>query len=902
MKTDTTNPPLLRTKLHRPPVTAETVRRKRLHELMDRALELPLTLVSAPAGYGKSMLVSHWAESLDTTPAWLSLDPNDSDLKLFLRYFLAAVETVLPDACPETRALSTSPNPVPLPVLGGCLVNELDTADSPLVLVLDDYHRIDPMSDVHELLQFLLEQTLPMLRLVLVTRSDPPFLIASLRGRGRLTEIRLRDLQFTASETSEYLERSSELKVSEEALESLEQQTEGWIVALRLISLHLQQIDDPEAFLKSLHGGIQHTREYLLLEVLARLPSRTLDCMLRTAILDRFCPELCEAVWATAVDSEKPDPDGRHFVETLSASNLFIIPLDAQGNWFRFHHLFQEMLHDQLETRASPREIATLHLRASEWFEGEGLITESIEHALAAGDPEHAAGVVERHRTAELDEDRWYVVRKWLDLLPEACTQQHAGLLLAEAWILYEQFQLQTIPVILDRVGPLLEGKSADQALVGELQFFRGALHYWEGRGEESRRGIQEARVRLPEARGLAGGLLGLYVGITDCMNGHKDQAVRTLNALVQETGSLEGIYDSRLIAGLYFVRHLSGDLGQAEGEARRLQVVAEKSDIAYTKAWSWYMQACARMHRHDLAGALDLFAAVVRQRYILHTRAALDALAGLAISQQLTRQMDEAAETVSMLREFALRLDDPQCLSVADSCRARVSLLRGDVTEPMQWARSFGEPPVVSELFMWLEVPWITRARVLIAGGTGEALTDALDLLAAIRRQSEACRFTCQTIEVVVLQSLALERRGRADEALECLREALALAGPGGWIRPFVEAGPPMGKLLGRLPAQDSDAAFVQQILSAATEAGRSVDPGPQQAQQPPVDLLTDREQEILELLAQRLQYKEIAAQLFISPQTVNSHLKNVYQKLGVSSRRQAVARASKLGLLSST
>jgi LuxR family maltose regulon positive regulatory protein len=831
---------------------------------------------------------------LDDPCAWLSLDAEDGELEVFLSYLLAAIGSVVPGACPETRTLIRSPNPVPVPVLGGSLVNELDAVDTPLVLVLDDYHRIEPESNVHELLWFLLEHPPPSLRLVLVTRCDPPFPIGSLRGRGRLTELRVQDLRFTTSETSQYLERSSGARVSEEVLSNLERQTEGWIVALRLVSLHFRQVEDPKTALNRLRGGTQHIREYLLQEVLDRLPTRTRDCMLKTAVLDRFCPELCEALDTSRDRPGESELDGRQFLEELSAGNLFLIPLDTEGRWFRYHHLFQEMLRGQLDTQASPGEIAALHARASEWFEAEGLITDSIEHALASGDPDHAAEIADRYRMGELDEDRWHVVGRWLDLLPENCRTRRPGLLLSEAWILYERFRLQGIPAILDRIVSLHGDGSADQTTMGELNFFRGALLYWEGRGKESRRCIEEAEDRLPRKRGLVGGLVGLYVGMADCMSGHPERAIRTLNARVQEAGSPAGIYNSRLIAGLCFVRHLSGDLVGAEGEAQRLQVVARQSGITYTEAWASYMHACARLHLHDLAGAVDHFAAALRHRYILHGRAAVDALAGLALSQQLQGRTEAAADTVGLLQEFALQLD-VRFLPVVEACRARVSLLRGDVTEAVAWARSFAEPPVVSELFVWLEVPWITRARLLIADGADDTLTEALDLLAAIRRRSEDCRFTNQTIEVAVLQSIALEKRGRSGEARETLQEALTLAGPGGWIRPFVEAGPPMADMIGMLPSEQTDSVLVEKILSATGGAGA----GQPRAKRSPVNLLTDREQEILGLLARRLQYKEIAARLFISPQTVNSHLKNVYQKLHVNNRRQAVARASEIGLL---
>jgi LuxR family maltose regulon positive regulatory protein len=406
---------------------------------MDRAQESPLTLVSAPAGYGKSTLVSHWAESQDKPCAWLSLDHEDSDLQVFVRYVLAAIETVHPGACRETRTLNSAPNPVPIPIVGGCLANELECIDSPLVLVLDDCHRIDPKSDVHRFLEFLLEHMPRSLRLVLVTRTDPPFFIISLRAKGLVTEIRLRELKFTESECSEYLARSSVVTVSKEALQSLEQQTEGWVVALRLTTLYLSYVDDPEEFLRGMHGGIQYTREFLLLEVLTRLPPRLISALLKTAILDRFCSQLCEALCWHGSETDDPGFDGRQFIETLLADNLFIIPLDEQNSWFRYHHLFQEMLLEQLEVRTDKEEVAVLHRRASEWFETKGLITESIEHARAAGDAERAAEITERNRIAELNAYRWYEVRKWLEMIPDACKQQRPGLQLAVAWILFHR-------------------------------------------------------------------------------------------------------------------------------------------------------------------------------------------------------------------------------------------------------------------------------------------------------------------------------------------------------------------------------------------------------------------------------------------------------------------------------
>ena len=290
--------PILRTKLHRPPVTVNLVRRNQLHEQMDLGLETPLTLVSAPAGYGKSTLVSHWIESLDHPTAWLSLDVADGDLTVFTSYLIAAIRTIFPDACRETEALIAAPNLPPVSVLGGGLVNELDEIDTSFVLTLDDYHRIAPGSDVHELIGFILDHPPALLRLVIVTRRDPPLKIASMRASRRLTDVRAKDLRFSTSDITTFLETTAGLSIGEEALANLQQQTEGWAVGLQLVALHLRHVDDPDGFLKELGGGIHHIREYLVQEVLAERSPRMRDWLLRTSILDNFCPQLCDALRA----------------------------------------------------------------------------------------------------------------------------------------------------------------------------------------------------------------------------------------------------------------------------------------------------------------------------------------------------------------------------------------------------------------------------------------------------------------------------------------------------------------------------------------------------------------------------------------------------------------------------
>jgi LuxR family maltose regulon positive regulatory protein len=377
--------PIIQTKLHAPPVPDDHVHRPRLLERLERGRDLPLTLVSAPAGYGKTMLVSRWVSTCGLPTAWLSLNEDDNNLRQFLRYVLAAVRSVFPDAAEKTRSLCDAAILPPLSVLAATLTNDLDGIDEDYVLVLDDYHclREEP---IHGLITELLRHPPGSLHLVLITRRDPPLPLASLFAANRLGEIRLQDLRFTRPETTALLEKTVSLTVSDDALARLEREVEGWVVGLRLVTLALCQVASPEEFLKGMSGGIQRIREYLLHEVMAGRSLQMQDWLLKTSILDRFCEKLCDAVCEVDDTPGTLDLDGRQFIDALQRGNLFTISLDTQGEWFRYHPMFRQLLSEQLKRRTGPDEIATLHSRAGEWFASRDLITESIEHTLGAGE------------------------------------------------------------------------------------------------------------------------------------------------------------------------------------------------------------------------------------------------------------------------------------------------------------------------------------------------------------------------------------------------------------------------------------------------------------------------------------------------------------------------------------
>ncbi len=350
--------PIIRTKLYRPSVASDFVYREGLDALLDESSDHPLTLVSAPAGYGKSTVVSHWIETRDGLNAWLTLDGVDNDVGMFLSYIVAAVQTVLPEACTDTRLLLKEEILPPLPLLAGCLGNDLDALEESLVLVLDDYHHID-QPGVHELMNHLLKHPPDPLQLVIITRRDPPLLLGALRVHNNLTEVRVRDLMFTRSETKVFLEQATGQTFSGAATDHLQQMTEGWVAGLRLAVLALQHHSDADAYLLGFDCNVGGVRDYLVEEVLARQPPGAADRMCKISILNRFCAPLCEAVGAASAGGDQDQIDGSGFIDWLKDSGLFCVSLDEQDEWCRYHHLFRELLQHRLERRFTPDEIAS---------------------------------------------------------------------------------------------------------------------------------------------------------------------------------------------------------------------------------------------------------------------------------------------------------------------------------------------------------------------------------------------------------------------------------------------------------------------------------------------------------------------------------------------------------------
>jgi len=905
MTDEKTSIPLLRTKLHRPRVVRNHLHRQHLLDRLDQSLQRPLMLVSAPAGYGKSTLLACWLEASDIPSAWVSLDKNDNDMHLFLAYFLDAVQTLFPGAAQNTETLLNAPKLPPMTVLAHSLINDIDQIDHSFILVLDDYHAISDKT-VHGLITELLQQSPAPLHLVLSSRVDPPFPLARFRARGQMGEIRIRDLRFSSEETGAFLEQLIGEPVEGITTALLEERTEGWVTGLRLAMLSLRHRSDMDHMVRNLPVENRYITDYLLAEVLSNQPEEIQDYLLSTAILDRFCAPLCDTVCVPDSRSFECKMGGRPFLKWLEKSDLFVIPLDEHGRWFRYHHLFQKLLLRRLKNRVNRNDISALYMRASRWFAENNLIDEALQYTLATGDVSAAAQLVEQNRHTPLNEDKWYVLEKWLDQLPDDIVQQRPELLLAKAWVLNFQFEMRAIPPLLDAI-ETLPGKESKEFSREEIDLLKGIFLFWEGQGERAMELLGRALERIPAANiGVRNGA-EIYFAVSGQIAGQGKTTVQTYRRKFYNETS-EGTRKIRLLGSIVFIHLLSGELVKADEAVRHIKDMATRAGNAHIEVWTSYLQGNVHYQWNNLETARHHFSRAVENRFLLDANADTDSYAGLIFSYQAMQQSDKANETMERMLEFAQESKNPICLPFARSVQARLWLLQGDLESAVRWLETTDFSFDTGTTLFWLEVPRITRCRVLVAQESETSLREATEKLREHLQFNQAAHNTPQMLEILLLQTMACQKQSQTDEALAFLEHAVTLALPGGYIRPFVNLGKRIADLLTHLLQRGKAVDYIGRIMAAfdAYESfGERDKPSPQSEQQPWIrnhaldKPLTNRELEILSFLEQGLQNKEIADRIFISPETVKKHTSNIYRKLDSHNRQQALVKAYRLGIL---
>ena len=902
--------PMLETKLYVPRPRRGLVTRPRLSERLNRGCESKLTLVSAPAGFGKTTLVADWlAAKPERTTAWLSLDPNDNLAASFWPHLIAALRTLVPDVGATALSLLESPKE-PIAAVVATLLNELSALPNDLVLVLDDYHVVDA-HEIHDGMAFLLDHLPPQIHLVITTRADPPLPLARLRARGELVEIRAADLRFTPAEAAAYLNEVMGLDLGASEIVALEARTEGWIAALQLAALSIQGRDDVAGFIAGFAGDDRYIVDFLVEEVLRGQPEEVRSFLLDTSILDRLTGPLCDAVTGHA--------GGRARLEALDRANLFLVPLDDRRQWYRYHQLFADVLRARLQDE-QPDRVPVLHRRASEWYEQDGDRSEAIRHAMAGEDFERAADLIELAIPSMSQGRQEATLRSWLNGLPDDLFE--ARPVLAVGWVAMRlvRGEAEGVEARLLQAERWLEpgaqapdgstGRSKDMIVVDEAAFRRlpGAVSVY--------------RTALAMARGDVTGTIAHARRVLDVIGAddHLERgSAEGFLALAHWTrGDLEAAHRwwTDAAVSLEAAGHVSdaigcsialADIRIAQGRLHEAMQAYERGISLAARQAAPVLRGVADMH----VGMSELFRernelALATQH--LASSEALGEHAGLAQNPYRWRvAMARVREAEGDLDATLELLDEAERLYASDyypnvrpipAMKVRIWIAQGRLSQALGWARAHGVS-VGDELSYVREFDHITLARLLLAGPTRDRGDDhaaeAPGLLERLLGAAEAGRRTRSVIEILVLEALAQQMRGGASAGLAPLERALELAEPEGYVRVFVDEGPPMAALLGAAAKREVAPTYVRHLLAAF---GHAHDRTP--IKQPLVEPLSDRELDVLRLLATDLAGPEIARELVVSLSTVRSHTKAIYAKLGVNSRRSAVTRADELHLLS--
>jgi LuxR family maltose regulon positive regulatory protein len=884
---------LLATKLYAPAPRAELVPRSHLIDRLSSGLwqngafARRLTLISAPAGFGKTTLVAEWQHSLPaTTPAftftWLSLDEQDNDPARFLVYLLAALQRIDPAIGGAALAMmQAAPPPPPEPLLSS-LINDLATASRPSVLVLDDYHLIQA-PPIHGQLSFLLEHQPPQVHVVLITREDPPLPLSRLRARGQIADIRQRDLQFTEEETAGFLRKTMALELPAADVAVLHRRTEGWIAGLQLAALSMQQSDDARRFVADLTGSNRYILDYLVEEVFERQEAGVQDFLLKTSILDRLTGPLCDAV--TGRD------DGQQVLLALDRANLFLVRLDESRHWYRYHRLFRDLL----RTQRAALDVFPLHLRAAHWYEQNGSLDEAMGHALAAQDWDEAERLVQGAAAQAINNGQFATLTRWLDALPEGRVQGSPALAAFKGWALLSLGQLDAAGMWAERANALLppDAPRMLRALVVCLQTYVAQI---KSDIPQVIALAHEALALLEEGdpHGLRGAALANLASAQATMGdvAAAAQTCREMARLGQERGHL--ISAVTALSNLAWFEHLQGR--PREGIALCRQAL----DLC-VDAWGNPLPLAGHAHfalgliyydLNELPRAREhLLQASKLSRLLSPTTGAMQAAFTLAWIQQLAGETEAALATVASARRAAAQLHLARADALVAAWEADFRLRLGNVEAAACWAEAAGLSPTDSPAFIY-EAGYFTYARVLLAQ---RRPSEAQMLLANLEGYARRGGLIRSLITVCILQALTQQALGQSEQALARLEEAVRLAAPEGYRRAFLDEGPAVLALLpGVRPVTPE---FVDDLLGGApAEASREK---PFRREQPLVEPLSERELEVLRLMAEGLSNREIAEKLFVSVGTVKTHVHNICGKLAVASRTQAAARARELGLL---
>ncbi len=888
--------PIINTKLYHPPSRPKVVLRPRLNERLDEGF-LPghkLTLISAPAGFGKTTLISEWVACCARPVGWISLDEGDTDPSRFLSYLITALQLIQANIGEGLLAALQSREAPQFEAVLTDLINEITTIPSNFMLVLDDYHAVES-KEVDQIVDFLIDHLPTQMHLVIASREDPSLPLARLRARGQLTELRAADLRFSPTEAADFLNQVMGLNLSAEDVSALETRTEGWIAGLQMAALSMQGLLETSDFIRSFTGSHRFILDYLMEEVLNRQTTEIQEFLLRTSILERLCGPLCDAL----VTSKSAF--GRQTLESLEHANLFIVPLDSDRCWYRYHHLFGDLLRKRLEHALPADEITSLHVRASEWYEKNGLLLDAFKHAAAANDILRAERILNLKDMPINQPGVALTILKWLESLPKELLDSKPILWWKQAEMLMANYQtigveekLLALESALSKIsGSSPEMDEETRNLIGEIAFARAALAATQYQAEVALEFAGKALEFLHPTNIAHRSEVTLYIGFARYLLGDRDgaeSAYKEALSLAQSVNIDEVIVAATIRLGQMF--ELRNQLHQAfEKYKMALEMCGDDPPPYVTLAYIGLSRIFYNWNELDLS---EMFAERSHQLARLCEQVIDRSISSeLLISRLKITQNDmEGADRYLVLaEEHALQYKYEVRYADIAAARALLCLATGEVDAAAQLVQNNDR--------------WLVRAQILIAQGDPSA---ALDIILPYRQKMLDENLPDQLLVTLVLQALAFHTLGNKESAVQALKESLILAMPGGFLRLYLDLGESMRLLLldlknwmGQNPqGQDIQlSAYVEKILAAFASPIVDRLTNPAHNQTGLIEPLSQRELEVLLLISQGLSNQEIGEKLFLALDTVKGHNRRIFEKLQVNRRTEAIARARELGLI---
>jgi LuxR family maltose regulon positive regulatory protein len=902
-----------RAKLHRPHVIAGSIERPRLLEKLDQVLHKPLALISAPAGFGKTTLLAQWLDRCPLPAAWLQLDENDCEIPTFLSGVIASLRQLFPGCLQKTADLRHAQGTVPMAIWKSALIADLELLeDTPFILALDDYHLIGNPSIDLLLADVLRYESLP-LHLILSARRSPSLSFSRLKVHERIVEIKTADLRFTDSEAFTYLRQTVAFPLSIAAINQLQEKTEGWAAGITLAAISLREDIQPEELIRHLDGAERQVSDYLLDQVFTNQPDEIREFLLQTATFKQFSASFLHEV----VGSRQSEGELQALLEHVEDAQLFLIPLDTQRSWYRYHHLFRQMLLSRQRFYYQPDQIASYHRRAAAWLIQHKQVDEALGHLIAVRDWVGAAQLVESQFCSLLNAEDYLGIKRNLGYFPEDFIDTRPGLLLMRAWIAHLGLRLAQMQTLTARIQSMLdaallqsETSKSGAPLPGfeAIPLETAQAHVWAldsvflyltNQGSRALSLSRQAVDSMPEPWMFARGNAMVYLGLSMFMEGQYHQMVEMFQRAYESLQEPDTTYGARLLLTLAVSHLLHGELELCRQTTEHMVRSALAFNLLLMQGWGYYLLGRVYQEWDQLELAARYYQLVVDQRFTSNLFCSMESVQGyIFVLHILGRHELEQQSLDSLQQLFGEQISaTPQPVM---ALTAWLKLQQGNRVEARRWAESF-YAHAAEQAIVWYHIPHIYKIKILMDAGGPEARQVVDQLLDEIQELAERTHNHFTLLRVLSMRAVWLARQGESAAAQQILVRALRLGRPGGFIHTFVIRGPEMLELLQALsPQLKSEPGLGEYLDSIIAAFSMRIDPHPAPPSRREIrTLLTERELEVLELLAERLSIQEISARLFISPSTVQQHTHHIYRKLNVRNKRQAVASAIELGIL---